>query len=89
MILSEDLLIRKVVRYIHILNPYSGLLVSLTIKNFENLSKARRREIDEEIFETIEIPKNSHMNSRLFRSSLSFSFFMDTRCVCPANYLCV
>lgn len=70
MILPEELLIRKVGKYVHILNPYSGSLVSLTIKDYSNILKTTSKEIDEEILETIEIPKNSTFNSRLFRSSL-------------------
>ncbi len=70
MILSEELLIRKVGNYVHILNPYSGSLISLTLKDYENISKVTSEEIDDEILETIKIPKDSSMNSRLFRSSL-------------------
>ena len=68
--MSEGLIIRKVGKFAHILNPYTGSLVSLHLKDYENITKVTRKDIDQEILETIKVPKNSHMNSRLFRSSL-------------------
>jgi len=70
MVLSEELIIRKIGKFAHILNPYTGSLVSLHLKDYENITKVARKDIDQEILEAIRIPKNSHMNSRLFRSSL-------------------
>jgi len=58
MVLSEGLIIRKVGKFAHILNPYTGSLVSLHLKDYENITKVTRKDIDQEILETIKVPKN-------------------------------
>lgn len=81
MILSENLIIRKVDKFAHILNPYTGSVVTLHLDEFKQLNKTNEKDIDQEILETIKIPPNSMMNSRLFRSSLinlGFEYFFPT-----------
>jgi radical SAM protein with 4Fe4S-binding SPASM domain len=54
----------------HILNPFTGKLVSLSIEDFKLLKDATKEDLDREILETIHIPNKKAPNSRKFRTNL-------------------
>ncbi len=44
--LPQELLIRTVRNYTHILNPYSGSLVTLRNSDYKNLQKATKEDVE-------------------------------------------
>jgi radical SAM protein with 4Fe4S-binding SPASM domain len=68
--LPQELLIRTVRNYTHILNPYNGFLITLKNNDYESLHEASKRDLETEIIKTIILPKKKQINSRKFRSSL-------------------
>jgi hypothetical protein len=61
--LSDELIVRTVGRYVHILNPFTGKLVSLSIKDFKLLKDAGEKDIDTEILKTIQIPSKKTLKT--------------------------
>ncbi len=57
--LSDELIVRTVGEFSHILNPFTGKLVSLSIEDFKLLKDATKEDLDREILETIHIPTNT------------------------------
>lgn len=68
--LPQELLIRTVQSYTHLLNPYSGLLITLKESDYKNLQKATKKDLESNILETFKIPSKRQINSRKFRPSL-------------------
>lgn len=68
--LSDKLIVRTVEKFSHILNPFTGKLVSLSFEDFKLLKDAREKDLDTEILETIRIPHKKALNSRKFRTNL-------------------
>ena len=69
--LSSRLLIREVGKYVHILNPITGKLVTLTSKLFDLVPSAEEKDIDGEVLDVITITdEKATSNSRNYRKTL-------------------
>ncbi len=68
--LSDELVIRVIGEFAHILNPFTGKLVSLSLEDFKLLKDATVKDLDTENLKTIQIPNKKTPNSRKFRTNL-------------------
>lgn len=69
--LSSRLLIREVDEYVHIMNPITGKLITLTSELFELLPSAEEKDIDDDVLDVLTVSEEKAIpNSRKYRKSL-------------------
>ena len=68
--IPKNIIIRKIGKYVHLLNPYSAQIITLYEKDFQKLQKVNKEYIDNEILSVLCVPKGKHLSLRAFRSKL-------------------
>lgn len=68
--IPKGIIVRQLDKYAHLLNPYTGDIISLHKSDFKSLENVKEKEIDSEIIQALHLPRDKKICSRNFRAKL-------------------